>query len=371
MLLMAMQLTGLAFGLNDVASGVIVPLMLVAFLLVPFAFLAGLLRTHLSRDMAVSRLLSRLRELSVEGGELKDLLAEALGDPSLRLGYWFPPVSGYVDQDGRALDLEREAEGRFLSVVERKDRRIAVLICDPALTDQTQLVDAVGAAAALALENERLEAELRARVADLRASRVRIVEGADAERRRLERDLHDGAQQQLVATALSLRMARDRLEDDPRAAGELLGQAAADLDLATTELRELARGIHPAVLSDRGLEAGLQALADRTPIPVEFTHRTGERFPSRVEAAAYFLVAEALTNVARYAQASQATVALSRNDGHLEVEVVDDGIGGADPSTGSGLSGLADRVAALDGRLEVESPAGRGTTVRAVIPCES
>jgi signal transduction histidine kinase len=371
MLLMAMQLAGFAFGFNEVASGVIVPLMLVAFLLVPFAFLAGLLRTRLSRDMAVSRLLSRLRELSVEGGELRDLLAEALGDPTLRLGYWFPPVSGYVDQDGRALNLEQEAEGRFLFVVESKDRRIAVLICDPALAGHARLVDAVGAAAALALENERLEAELRGRVADLRASRIRIFEAADAGRRRLERDLHDGAQQQLVATALSLRMARDRLDDDPRAAGELLGQAASDLELATTELRELARGIHPAVLSDRGLDAGLQALADRAPIPVRFTQRTGERFPSRVEAAAYFLVAEALTNVARYANAGEVTVALGRNDGQLEVEVVDDGVGGADPSSGSGLSGLADRVAALDGRFEVVSPAGRGTTVRAVIPCES
>jgi len=133
LVVVALQLTGLVFGLNDVASGAIVPLILVAFLLVPFAFLAGLLRTHLSREMAVSRLLASLRELSVEGGELRDLLAEALGDPSLELGYWFPPVSGYVDQDGRPLDLEQEESDRYLSVVESKDRRIAVLVCDPAL----------------------------------------------------------------------------------------------------------------------------------------------------------------------------------------------------------------------------------------------
>ncbi len=370
MALLALQLIGLAFNLNGPITGAIVPLILIAFLLVPFAFLAGLLRTHLSREAAVSRLLTRLRELPVEGGELKGLLAEALGDPSLRLGYWFPPVSGYVDQNGRALDLDQEERGRFLSVVESKERRIAVLLCDPALAGQTQLVDAVGAAAALALENERLEAELRARVADLQASRIRIVEGADAERRRLERDLHDGAQQQLVASALSLRLARDKLKSDPQGADELLAQAAADLDLATGELRELARGIHPAVLSERGLGAGLQALADRTPLPVEISEFPDERFPSGIEAAAYFLVAEALTNVARYANAGKATVAVARKNGHLEVEVVDDGIGGADPAGGSGLSGLADRVAALDGRLEVDSPPGRGTTVKAVIPCE-
>ena len=371
LLLVALQLTGLVFGLNDVASGAIVPLILVAFLLVPFAFLAGLLRTHLSREMAVSRLLARLRELSVEGGELRDLLAEALGDPSLELGYWFPPVSGYVDQDGRPLDLVQEESDRYLSVVESKERRIAVLVCDPALARQTQLVDAVGAAAALALENERLEAELRARVAELRASRIRIVEGADAERRRLERDLHDGAQQQLVVSALSLRMARDSLATDPAGAAALLDQAATDLDLATSELRELARGIHPAVLSDRGLGAGLQALADRTPLTVELSEPPAGRFPAGVEAAAYYLVAEALTNVARYAEASRVRISVVHRDSNLEVTVDDDGVGGADPADGSGLRGLSDRVSALDGQFEVLSPPGEGTTVRAVIPCAS
>ncbi len=371
MALLALQITGIAFDLNGAVTDAIAPLMLIAFLTVPFAFLTGLLRTHLSRDQAVSRLLAKLRELSIEGGELKVLLAEALGDPTLSVGYWFPPISGYVDHDGRPLDLEREATDRFVSVVERGERHVAVLICDPALASQTQLVDAVGAAAALALENERLEAELRARVADLSASRIRIVEGSDLVRRRLERDLHDGAQQQLVASALSLKLARNKLKSDPQAVEQLLEQAAADLDLATTELRELARGIHPAVLSDRGLGAGLQALADRAPLPVEIRELPDRRFPDRVEAAAYFVVAEALTNVARYAAAGRATVAVTNSNGQLKVEVADDGKGGANPADGTGLSGLADRVAALDGQLAVDSPLGGGTTVEAVIPCGS
>ncbi len=203
---------------------------------------------------------------------------------------------------------------------------------------------------------------------ELHASRARIVEAGDAERRRLERDLHDGAQQRLVSLSLALRLAQSRLREDPDEADRLLAGAGEELTQALGELRELARGIHPAVLTDRGLPAALEALAARTPVSVELTGSLGGRLPGPVEAAAYYVVAEALTNVAKYADASAVQVRAERQNGRVLVEVSDDGVGGADPALGSGLRGLADRVEALDGRLEVESTAGAGTKVRAVIP---
>jgi PAS domain S-box-containing protein len=202
---------------------------------------------------------------------------------------------------------------------------------------------------------------------ELAASRVRIVEASDAERRRLERNLHDGAQQRLVATSLTVRMAARRLADDPTAR-EMLDRAGDELIRALEELRELARGLHPAVLSDHGLRAAIEAVADRAPVPVTVDVPAGERLPETIEAAAYFVVCEALTNVAKYAHASEARVRVERSDGQAQVEVVDDGVGGADESGGSGLRGLADRVEALGGRLVVTSPAGQGTTVRARLP---
>jgi signal transduction histidine kinase len=206
-------------------------------------------------------------------------------------------------------------------------------------------------------------------VEELSASRTRIVDSGDAARRRLERDLHDGAQQRLVSLALSLRILRSRMDGDPTALGELEA-ARSELEHALEELRELARGIHPSVLSDRGLDAALEGLAHRTPLPVELEGTAGERLPDRVESAAYFVVAESLTNVAKYAKATHASVNVTRDDGRVLVEVSDDGIGGADPATGSGLRGLLDRVSALGGSFDVDSQPGRGTTIRAAIPCE-
>jgi signal transduction histidine kinase len=224
--------------------------------------------------------------------------------------------------------------------------------------------------AGLALENERLQAQLRARVEELEASRARLVEAGTAERRRLERNLHDGAQQRLVALSLTLRLAQGRVHTDPGSAERMLGAAQEELALALEELRELARGIHPAVLSDRGLGAALEGLAGRSPVPVELAPVPGP-LPAPVEAAAYFVVAEALTNVVKYADASFARVCVSRHNGHALVEIADDGVGGADPGRGTGLRGLADRLSALDGRLEVDSPPGAGTVLRAEIPVMS
>ncbi len=216
-------------------------------------------------------------------------------------------------------------------------------------------------------EVHRLNDELRARLEDLAASRSRIVAAGDVERRRLERNLHDGAQQRLVALSLALRLAIARLDADPEAAREILTGAAEELALALDELRELARGLHPAVLSDRGLRAAVEMLAGRAPLPVEIAEVPEERLPEPVEAAAYYLIAEALTNVAKYAEASSVRVRVAAAPPGLVVEVSDDGVGGADPARGSGLRGLADRVEALGGSLAVVSPPGAGTTLRAEI----
>jgi PAS domain S-box-containing protein len=221
---------------------------------------------------------------------------------------------------------------------------------------------------AQAAEVHRLNAELHARLEELAASRARIVTAGDIERRRLERNLHDGAQQRLVTLSLSLRVALARLDSDPEAARAALADANDELALALEELRELARGLHPAVLNERGLRAAVETLVGRVPVPVEIVDITDERLPEAVEAAAYYLIAEALTNVTKYAQAATVRVRVAASDASVVVEVADDGVGGADPATGTGLRGLADRVESLGGSLEVVSPVGAGTSLRAEIP---
>jgi signal transduction histidine kinase len=340
----------------------------IALAIVPFAFLAGLLRSRVATAAALSDLIARLGA-GRRRGALRDALADALGDPSLQLAYWLPEREQWVDATGAVFGLPDATSRRACTPVELDGEPVAMLVHASSVADERELVRAVGAAAALALENERLDAALRASVQELRASRARIVEGADAARRRIERDLHDGAQQQLVALAVALRTARLRLRRDPEAAGALLDAAAEDLEVAMRDLRDLARGIHPAILSDRGLGPALEALAERLPLPVEIAASPEGRLPDAVEAAAYFVVTEALTNVVRYAHASRARVAVTRLGDSVRVEVADDGVGGADPDNGTGLRGLADRVAALDGRLEVDSARGIGTTVHALIPC--
>jgi PAS domain S-box-containing protein len=480
---------------------------LAAYASVPFAFLVGLIRSRLARS-AVGSLVIELGEAPV-AEDLRKILSETLGDPSLELAY--PRTNdSFVDVDGRAVQLPEPGSGRVATRVERNDRCVAALIHDRSLEENPELVDAVTAAAALALENERLQAELRARLdelererdflstvayvttsflcvidpegrivrfnrafaeasergdddrvrgqlfwdvfaapeerdsvrarigaagtdasigehenvwisssgrrmfvawssasladeegrprflisgvdiserkrqqeelrrlyaevqrraEELHASRARIVETADFERRRLEQNIHDGAQQRLVALALRLRLAEGRLETDPDEARRLLATAGAELTEALRELSELARGIHPAVLAEHGLGPALESLAARTSVPVELAPLPGERLPDAVEATVYYLVAEALTNAERYAHAARATVRVSRENSTAIVRVSDDGIGGADPERGSGLRGLVDRIEALEGRLEIESTPGRGTTIKAEIPC--
>ena len=329
---------------------------------VPFGFLAGLLRSRLLQAGAVSELVARLGQ-SPGPAALRAALAEALGDPSLRLAYWLPDDERYVDADGRTV---RTTEGTWTEV-ELHGSRIAAIGHDASLAAEPQLVRAAGGAAALAIENQRLSAALRARIEELRASRARLVEAGDAERRRLERDLHDGAQSRLVALAITLKLARRRAEDDSELAA-LLDESSAELQAGLDEVRELARGIHPAVLTDRGLDAALRSLAVRAPVPVEIAGEVPGDLPASVATAVYFVVAEALTNVAKYASATRATVAVARTADGVRVEIGDDGVGGADLAAGSGLRGLADRVGALDGRLELESPRGGGTRLRADVP---
>ncbi len=203
---------------------------------------------------------------------------------------------------------------------------------------------------------------------EIRASRARLVEAQDAERRRLERNLHDGAQQRLVSLSLALRLAQAKLAADPEGAGDILAAAGDELTQALAELRELARGIHPAMLTDRGLGAAVESLATRAPVPIEVTAMPDDRLPAPVEAAAFYVISEALANIGKYAQATVARISVTSVDGHAVVEIADDGVGGADLARGTGLRGLVDRVEALDGSLEVESPVGEGTRIVAEIP---
>ena len=350
-------------GFSDPVEAALDVAGLVALASIPFAFLVGLLRSRFSRAGAVSELVASLSDRDDRRRGLRDALADALADPGLTLAYWLPASGEYVNPEGQPCELPEPGSGRVATIVEKNGKPVAAIVHDASLEDEQELVRAVGGAADLALENERLDAELRANVEELRASRQRLVDAEFQGRRQLERDLHDGAQQRLVSLALELRMARSKLEaKDPEAAERLLEGASGELDRALAELRELARGIHPAALSDRGLEAALHSLAARAPLPVEVTELPKGRLPDKVESATYFVIAEALTNVAKYARASQATVRVVQLNGRVVVEVADNGVGGADPSKGSGLRGLNDRVSALEGRLALESEAGEGTT---------
>jgi len=297
---------------------------------------------------------------------VRESLAEGLGDESLTIAYWLPEREIFVDDEGREVKIAAAtASGRVWTPVEHDGKLIAAIIHRPDLAN-TDIVQTAGTAAVLQLENERLRADLRARLDELRDSRARIVQVSDAERRRLERNLHDGAQQQLVALALQLRLARNKTTDEESA--KLIDGALEQLDQALSELRELARGIHPAILSDRGLDAAVRALAERQPLPTEIEYTVERKLESTVEATAYFVIAEGLANIGKYAGAELATVHVHEQDGMLEVEVKDDGCGGADASKGTGLHGLEERLRALDGTLTVESEPGEGTLLVARIP---
>jgi signal transduction histidine kinase len=326
-----------------------------SFLGLPVAFAAGLVRGRFFRTALGTRLIEGLSD----------------GDDGAALAHWLPEQGAYVDRDGRPFPLPEAGGDRVAVEVTDGGRRVGVLVHDAALAGDPALLGAATGAAALRLANDRLEVELRARLEALRRSRARIVQAGDDERRRLGRDLHDGAQQRLVSVLIELQLAEDRFAAAPEQAREHVGRALADARAAVGELRDLAAGIHPAVLSQRGLGAALDTLAARSRVPAELRVDLEGRLPLPLETAAYFVVAEALTNVAKHAEATHVRIAVRRAGGDVVVEVADDGRGGADPAGGSGLRGLGDRVGAVDGTLEVRSTAGGGTIVRVRMPCAS
>jgi PAS domain S-box-containing protein len=456
----------------------------------PFLMLADLLRTRLARG-GLADLLHAVRE-SPTVTEAEVGLRGALRDPQLQLAVWLPDRKAYLDSGGNPFTVPSVEAARVTTMISSEEGgRLAAIVHDASLLEQPELLSGVMAATRLALDRDRLQIELRAKlveldrerdfvrevvnaspaffcvldaegrvvrfndavqratgivddersqgkpVADLfiaerdrasvapliaasapgphehrwvgrdgaefvvewsltpiknaqgepgilltgldvserarhenelRSSRMRLVEAGDAERRRLERNLHDGAQQRLVALSLALRLAQGKLVSDPVRADAILSEAAAELALALQELRELARGIHPAMLTERGLQAALESLAERSPVLVELDVDPGERLAEPVEAAAFYVASEALANVAKYAHANAVTVTVKRGGGRVAIAISDDGIGGADSGRGSGLRGLVDRVEALGGRLDVTSVPGRGTSVRAELP---
>jgi signal transduction histidine kinase len=296
----------------------------------PIVFMLALLSVRLARS-AVGDLVIELRG-DLAPRELRDAIARALRDPKLTLAYWLPHFESYADLDGRPHDVPSR-DGRSTKLIERDGAPVAALIHDPALEDEPELLDAVGAAAGIALENARLQAELAARLEEVKGSRVRVLEAGQVERKRLERDLHDGAQQRLIALSLDLRMLEKALADQPAAVAQL-GDAQREITQSLDELRTIARGLHPAVLTAHGLAVALEQVAAR-----------------------------------KHARATKASVNVLREGEGLVVEVIDNGVGGADTERGGGIRGLADRVEALGGRLRVWTPRGSGTRVRAEIPC--
>ena len=342
-------------------------LIFVAQIAIPIAILFVMLRTRMARA-AVADLVVELGQTPTPA-RLRDALANALGDPSLQVAYWAPAENRFVDAAGEAVELPDEGTDQAVTMLERDGVPAAAIIHDAILLEEPGLVASVASAMRLAVENDRLTAEVEAQLAEVRASRARIVAAGDAERQRVERDLHDGAQQRLVALTLALRLASTRLGDDADPAVKLsLEQASAEVKAALSELRELARGIHPQILTSAGLHAAVESLAARTPATVSVDVDSDARFAPAVEAIAYFVVSESLANIAKYAEAGAVAVRAEWEDGVLTVEVADDGRGGADPRTGTGLRGLLDRVSAVDGTLEVVSPPGGGTRIVARIP---
>ena len=333
----------------------------VALCVLAGGLLAGLLVAPWQTDVA---------DLVVELGEARSdtlggELSRALGDPSLEIGYWLADRAVFVDAEGRVLALPAVGSGRSVTIVEREGQPVAVLVHDPAVLEDPGLLEAVTSAARLAASNARLRAEVQARVVELAASRRRILEARDEERRRLERRLHQGAEARLGELAGTLR--RGRRSASHERTRQQIARAEDQLIRTLEELRRLAHGLHPRILSEHGLQGALATLAKDLALPVEIKVR-GSQLPEQVAVVAYFVCAEALTNVAKHAAAAHVTVAVTAGDGRVRVEIVDDGVGGADPARGSGLRGLADRVETFGGTLQVESVPGHGTRLAAEIP---
>ena len=351
---------------GEVASWTIISLVV----LVALGFLAGTLRMRIGHGV-VARMAAQLDSVD-DPGRLEVALREALGDPDLELRL-VDQAGGWVDVTGHPVDPpdDQPDVDRVATVLAGPEGLLGAIVHDRSLNEDTGLMAATVSVMRFALENARLTATVRAQLEEVRASRTRLVAAGEAERRRIERDLHDGAQQRLIGVTLTLQQAREqaRLAHPDAPYVQLLDDASDELLAAVDELRELARGIHPAILTEVGLRPAVAGLARRSAVPVDLRVELADRLEPGVEAAAYFIVAEALTNVTRHSGARHAAVLIERHDGHLRVQVSDDGAGGADASRGTGLEGISDRLDAISGVLSVDSPRGGGTRLRAEIPC--
>jgi signal transduction histidine kinase len=343
---------------------------------VPYAFLAGLVRIQFFQMRALGALMTGLGD-GRYAGDLPTAVAAAFDDVRVQVIYWLAERDRYVDEAGRPADLPVQGSGQAVLPIERDGRRLGAVIVDAAVvSERSQLITGLVGAVELAMDNQRVQAELRARVLELERSRAHVISAGEAQRRQLERNLHDGAQQLLVGLRLRLGVIRQSLATTSPAdtsgsglndAGAQVDSAMSDLDAALAELRDLAHGLHPMLLSTRGLAAAVESLAARAPLPVHVDVRAHQRLPEAIESAAYFVIAEGLTNIAKHAAATGATVTVIGQPGRLLIEVEDNGIGGADLA-GPGLQGLAARVAALDGHVRISTPAQGGTLLRAQIP---
>ncbi len=301
-------------------------------------------------------------------------LREILGDPGLTIFWWDWEAECYVDVAGERCEIEDSSSGQTLTYIAYEARKVGALLHDPRLLDRPEFLSAFVPTMRIAMERDRLHRDLVVKLEELRASRLRMVTAGDQERRRLERNLHDGAQQRLVVALLTLRRLEHRLEQESEEVPPELRTARQDLEGAIEDLRELARGLHPPLLARRGLAAAIRSASARSAIPVELDLRIGESLPPAVEAAAYYVCAEAVTNTVKHANASMAWIRIAQENGRLEVDVRDDGVGGACidcEGESSGLGGLADRIEALAGSLELTSPAGEGTRIVVVFPLQS
>jgi signal transduction histidine kinase len=316
--------------------------------------LAGLLLASWDRA-AVTDLVVELGEART--GTLRGALSRALGDPSLEIGYWLPDRAVFVDTEGHVFSLPDTGSGRSVTTVERDGQPVAALVHDPAVLEDPGLLEAVTSAAQLAGSNARLQAEVQARVEELAASRRRILEARDQERRRLERRLHDGAEARLAELAATLRRSRRSASDEQTS--DQIARAEDQLVQTLEELRRLAHGLHPRVLSEQGLQGALAALAGDLPVPVD-VRVTTDQVPPRVAVVAYFVCAEALANVAKHAAAARVAVSVTTRDGQLRVEIADDGMGGARPCAGIGPS----RACRPGGDLRWEAPGGQRPRAR-------
>jgi signal transduction histidine kinase len=339
---------------------------LVAVCVVALSMVAGLVRLRSTRSSVVN-LVGELAD-GAPPPQLESALRRALQDPSLILLPWSTGHDSYLNAEGEPTELPTTGAHRSITLIGRVDAPVAALIHDAALHEDAGMIDALLAAVRLTVDNDRLQSQIKAHLAEVEQSRARILAATDAERRRIERDLHDGAQQRLVALGLALRLAEKEAEGSHR---EFLDQAATELYAAIADLRDLAHGIHPSVLADSGLPVALASIADRSAVPTALQAEIPHEPTPSVAAAAYFTVAEALTNAAKHAQASHARVCAKQSDGILHLTITDDGVGGLDPARGTGWRGIMDRVEAVGGTMRFESPTdGAGTRIDVELPCE-